>query len=146
MERSVTIRKKKSSLITACLETAVFSMLALLFWMYPAAAGSLRIPTVIFLLAVSLAGWYMIIDYFRSCFVISEEGITDVRPFAKPHQFTWAEITSVAESKNMIMVYGKNNKVLASLDAPLSAWPEAVAILRDHQVELHDHYFRRKKS
>lgn len=142
MEHCVQIRKKKSSLVTACLEAGCFSVLALLFILFPLAAGSVRRSAVILFLALSLPGWCMVIDYFRSSLVISDEGVEEVLSFGRNKKIAWSEITSVALGRNMVFVYGKNNKILVSMDVPLSDDPQALEILKDHHVELHDHNFR----
>lgn len=144
MERNVYIRKKKSALIQACAEAGIFVIIALLFVIFPQAGGQVRITAVILFLALSVPGWIMIADYFLSALIISDEGITAVRPFGRKKMFTWQEITSVAVRKNFVFVYGRNNKVLTSLDVSLAEYPETLAILRDHHVGLHDHNYRKQ--
>ena len=119
-------------------------MLALLFILFPPAAGSIRKTAVILFLALSLPGWCMVIDYFRSSLVISDEGIEEVLSFGRNKKIAWSEITSVALGRNMVFVYGKNNKILVSMDVPLSDDPQALEILKNHHVELHDHNFRKR--
>jgi hypothetical protein len=146
MEERIVIRKKKSSLYLALSEALLFSVLALLFVIFPEAGGSVRKTAVILFGALSLIGWGMIIDYMKSALIIAEEGIIAKGPLGKEKRISWDEIISVGAEKSFLFIYGKKNKILASLDASLAENPQALAAFRAHGKAVYDHHFRRRKE
>lgn len=146
MEERIVIRKKKSALYTALGEALLFTILALLFVIFPEAGGSVRKTAVILFAVLSLPGWGMIIDYMRSSLIIDEEGITAKGPLGKEKRIGWDEISSVGAQKSFLFVYGKKNKVLASLDASLADNPQALAAFKAHGKPVYDQNYRRRKE
>lgn len=149
MNRQVEIRKSRSALYTAGAVAGIFTLFTILFLIYSEDTGGIGNFVFWIFCLPSVLGWVMVFDYMKSVMVISDQAVTVSGLLDKKTSVPLEEVSNVTTRKSFIFIYGEKNHVLASMEADLQRYPEAIQIFRDHEIPVEDRDLRKafkKKS
>ena len=135
MKQSVILRESKKSLYIAGIVAAAFTFMLAGILLNEELRSDAGYVTWLFL-AFALVGYYGVLDYFRSCIQFDEEGIRVSSILGRAKSYSYDEISSMTYSGSFLFVYGDNGHMVASLDGDITACPEALELLKKHEVPL----------
>lgn len=135
MKQSVILRESKKSLYIACAVAAAFTFMLAGILFNEELRSDAGYVTWLFL-AFAMVGYYGILDYLRSYIQFDEEGIKVSSTMGKVKSYSYDEISSMTYSGSFLFVYGDGGRMVASLDGDITACPEALDLLKKHQVPL----------
>ena len=135
MKQSAILRESKKSLYVAGIVAAAFTLMLAGILFNEELRSEAGYVTWLFL-AFALVGYYGVIDYLRSYIQFDEEGIKVSSILGKVKSYSYSEISSMTYSGNFLFVYGDGGHMVASLDGDITSCPEALELLKKHNVPL----------
>ncbi len=136
--KEVKIPKRTTTLIPFVLEVVIFAILAILFVVHSDITGGTNSMGFWLFIAACLPGIYMCADWFVSYLSVSDEGITISGLSGKKMTMKFSEISAVGVKKSFAFLYGKDRKLVTSMEADLAASEEAMKILKAHKIRVID--------